>query len=303
MLDDWLEMGVLIPTGVEGVYGRSALFEQVAVAVGMLVMQFGQQERAEVFRFPPVMARSHFEASGFFRNFADLVGTVHCFCGDEETHRSLVRAHDVGEDWTTAQVPSDLVLVPAVCYPIYPAIAQRGPVSIGGKVVDAAGYCFRRESSCSPGRMQTFRQHERIFIGTEAGALSFRTQWLERAKSMARVLDLPHVIEVANDPFFGRVGRVMERSQREHQLKLEMLLPLTTDSSTAACVSFNLHLSKMAEAFGLVLENGEPAFTACVGFGLERLVLAILRRHGANPRHWPDALRLRVESLNDFFPT
>ena len=38
---------------------------------------------------------------------------------------------------------SDLVLVPAACYPVYPAIAARGRLPLGGITVDAGGpTCF-----------------------------------------------------------------------------------------------------------------------------------------------------------------
>jgi seryl-tRNA synthetase len=259
-------------------------------------MQTGQDERAELLRFPPLIARRHFEATGYFRNFADLVGTVHCFCGDEETHRALVRAHDAGEDWTGAQAASDLVMVPAACYPVYPAIAARGPASPDGQVVDACSYCFRREPSRDPARMQIFRMHERIFIGTVEGAQAFRDRWTRRAAELATLLGLPSCIAVANDPFFGRIGRVMARSQREQELKLELLVPLASETHPTACVSFNLHLDKMAHAFGLRLRDGTPAHTACVGFGLERLALAVLRHHGSDPACWPDPLRTAFAS-------
>jgi hypothetical protein len=37
---------------------------------------------------------------------------------------------------------------------------------------------------------------------------------------------LPHEVDVANDPFFGRGGRVMASSQRELGLKFELLVPI-----------------------------------------------------------------------------
>ena len=83
----------------------------------------------------------------------------------------------------------------------------------------------------------------------------------------------------------------MARSQRDHELKLELLISLASPGRTTACVSFNLHLDKMAQAFGLAFEGGEAAHTACVGFGLERLALAVLRRHGTDETAWPAALR------------
>jgi hypothetical protein len=35
----------------------------------------------------------------------------------------------------------------------------------------------------------------------------------------------------------------------------------------------------------------EPAHTACLGFGLERITLALLRTHGLDVSTWPAAVR------------
>ena len=290
-LDALCNLGFLIKTGADGIYGRGEGLEKIIAAISEQVMLAGKDEPAEVLRFPPLMPRAHFEASGYFRNFANLVGTVHCFCGDEATHRALIRDHDAGRDWTHAQQASDLVLVPAACYPVYPAISARGRVPFEGKIVDACSYCFRHEPSLDPTRMQMFRMHERIYIGTSEGAVAFREGWLAKAQSLLESWQLPGKIDVANDPFFGRVSGLMARSQREQELKYEMLIAVTSEENPTACMSFNLHLTKMAEAFDLTLENGERANTSCVGFGLERIALAVLRHHGTDQAGWPEVFR------------
>ena len=282
----------LVETGVDGLYGRGETLERLAAFVSRWVMQAGTDENAEILRFPPVMPRSHFEQSGYFRHFPELVGTIHCFCGDEEDHRRLMRPASSDQNyWTALQVASDLVMVPAACYPVYPAIARRGPVATAGLVVDACSYCFRREPSHDAARMQMFRQHERIYIGTAEGAEAFRARWIAHAGRLATLLALPWSVVGANDAFFGRLGQVMARNQVEQGLKSELVVPVTSDDRHTACVSFNLHLTKMAQAFGLALDSGQPASTACVGFGLERLALAVFRHHGTDPSVWPEALR------------
>jgi seryl-tRNA synthetase len=54
-----------------------------------------------------------------------------------------------------------------------------------------------------------------------------------------------------------------------------------------AVTSFNYHEEHFAERFGLVLSDGGTAHTACLGFGQERIVLALLRTHGLEPATWP----------------
>ncbi len=291
LLAAWSGPRLLIPSGVNGLFGHGEDLERLVDFISRWIMRAGADEHAEILRFPPMLPRRHFEATGYFLNFASLAGTVHCFCGDEEEHRALSRAHDAGEDWTGSQAATDLVMLPAACYPVYPAVAARGPVRADAQVVDACSYCFRHEPSRDPTRMQMFRQHERVFIGTRTAAEEFRARWVERAATLAQLLELPHEIRVATDPFFGRIGRVMARSQREQELKLELLVPILSEASPTACASFNLHLTKMATSFGLMFPDGLPVSTACAGFGLERLALAVVRHHGKDPAHWPEALR------------
>ena len=39
------------------------------------------------------------------------------------------------------------------------------------------------------------------------------------------------------------------------------------------------------------LADGGVGHTACLGFGHERIVLALLRTHGLDPSSWPAAVR------------
>ena len=99
-------------------------------------------------------------------------------------------------------------------------------------------------------------------------------------------LGLPAAFDEANDPFFGRAGKVLARSQRAQKLKFEVLVPVGGDEPTAVA-SFNAHADHFSSVFGLTSESGEPVHTACLGFGMERCVLALLWTHGTDPGAWP----------------
>jgi seryl-tRNA synthetase len=55
--------------------------------------------------------------------------------------------------------------------------------------------------------------------------------------------------------------------------------------------SFNYHQEHFAQIYGLALAEGGSAHTACLGFGQERIVLALLRTHGFEPARWPAEVR------------
>lgn len=290
LLDQLFATGLLIPTGVDGLYGRSGVFEDIVDRLEALITRYGDNDGAEVFRFPPAIARPEFERSGYMRSFPQLVGTVHCFCGDERAHRGLLRCMDANEDWTAGQQASQVVLTPAACYPVYPALARRGALPTEGWVADVYSYCFRHEPSLEPTRMQFFRQREYVRIGTPDQVAQFRETWMERAQGIAAALELPFELDVANDPFFGRGGKLVGDNQRHQRLKFELLVPVNPDRPTA-CVSFNTHLDHFSQVWELRQAGGELAHTGCVGFGMERLTLALLKHHGLDPAYWPAPVR------------
>ncbi len=58
-LDRLFESGLLIDTGVDGLYGRSGQFEDVIAAFERLIDKFGGADGAEAMRFPPGMNRAY----------------------------------------------------------------------------------------------------------------------------------------------------------------------------------------------------------------------------------------------------
>lgn len=294
-LEDLFAAGVLIPTGVDGLYGRGAVFERIVSALDAAATRLGADQGAEALRFPPAMTRSELERSGYLKGFPHLAGTVHCFCGNERDHQELLRCVEAGEDWTGGQQASEIALVPAACYPVYPAVARRGALPEGGMTVDVMSYCFRHEPSIDPVRMQMFRMREYIRLGTPEMVQQFREDWMRRGREFVESLALPVTVDVANDPFFGRRGKIMGESQRADTLKFELLVPVSDAVKLTACLSFNYHRDHFGNTWGLRTADGAVAHTACVGFGLERLTLALLRHHGLDLAQWPAAVRAALE--------
>lgn len=290
-IDQLFDAGVLIETGVDGLYGRSMAFEEVIAGFEALVSRYGAGDGAEAVRFPPGMNRAHFENSGYLKSFPQLAGTVHSFCGHDHDHADLLARLDKGEDWTGHQQATDVVLTPAACYPLYPMMARRGPLPAEGRLFDLQSYCFRHEPSRDPARMQMFRMREYVRAGTPEQVTSFRESWLERGRELIAEVGLPFEIDLANDPFFGRTGRIMAAGQREQGLKFELLVPINSAVSPTACLSFNYHQDHFGETWGIRTAAGEVAHTACVGFGLERVALALFKHHGLDTAAWPAGVR------------
>lgn len=290
-LDRLFEAGLLIDTGIDGLYGRSGAFEDVIAAFERLIDRTGGEDGAEAMRFPPGMNRAYFETSGYMKSFPQLAGTVHSFCGSELDHMSLLQCMEVGGDWTKGQEATDIVLTPAACYPLYPTVARRGRLPEGGGLFDLQSYCFRHEPSKDPARQQLFRMREYVCMGTEEHVTEFRQRWMDRGVEMMKSVGLDVTIDVANDPFFGRAGKMLANNQRDQNLKFELLIPITSTAKPTACMSFNYHQDAFGTKWGLYLEDGATAHTACVGFGLERIALALFHTHGLEVEAWPESVR------------
>jgi seryl-tRNA synthetase len=290
-LDELFDQGLLIDTGVDGLYGRSGLFEEIGDRFQALVTRYGAADEPEVVRFPPAMSRQVFEKSGYMKSFPQLAGTVHCFCGSPADHVSLLQTIESKGDWTESQKASEIVLTPAACYPLYPTAAKRGALPADGLLFDLMSYCFRHEPSKDPARQQMFRMREFVRMGTPDQVTEFRAKWLERGQALIGELGLPMKLDVANDPFFGRTGKMLAVNQRDQRLKFELLIPIESEENPTACLSFNYHQDHFGKTFELESSDGEVAHTACVGFGHERVILALLKHHGTDVKAWPQSVR------------
>jgi len=278
------------PTGVDGVYGRTGVYESVVEALAAYVSQW-RPAGAEVLRFPPVMSRKHLERHGYLKSFPNLLGCVSCLCGPESEIRRVVDRFQEGEPWTPSLEAADLVLAPAACYPVYPLVAARGPAPTAGLIFDVAADCFRREPSNDIDRLQSFRMREFVCIGAPDAIQAFRAAWIDRARAMADELGLPYRVELASDPFFGRAGQMLAMSAIEQELKFELLVPVRSEETPTACMSFNYHRDHFGRTWELETEDGEVAHTACVAFGMDRLAVALFATHGARTAEWPAAVR------------
>ena len=291
---DAIKDALFQPMGVDGVYARTGLYETVVERLTAFVTR-QREPGAEVFRFPPVMSRRDLERHGYLKSFPNLLGCVCALHGTDQEISAAGDRHEAGLDWTAALKPADLVLSPAACYPVYPLVARRGPLPRGGAVFDVASDCFRREPSAELDRLQSFRMREYVCLGAEADVLAFRERWFARAAAMIDALALPHRVDVASDPFFGRVGQIKAVAQVQQALKFELLIPLRSADRPTACMSFNAHRDHFGTTWGIADADNRAAHTGCVAFGMDRLAVALFWTHGLDVATWPASAREALE--------
>ena len=180
-------------------------------ALDALITEAAAVEQPERLRFPPVLPRRQIEEIGYLKSFPHLAGTIFAFDGDEEQATTQDERAGRHEDWSEFQEMTDLVLTPAACYPVYPAIAARGPLAAGGhhrrrrrrlRLQARALRRPRRACRCSTSaRSCGSASPRRCSPGAMPGATA--------AVALLRALGLDASFEVASDPFFGRTGGML----------------------------------------------------------------------------------------------
>jgi seryl-tRNA synthetase len=160
-----------------------------------------------------------------------------------------------------------------------------------GRLVDVMSYCFRHEPSDDPARMQMFRMHEHVRAADRTTIAAWLDVWLARAKTFTAALGLDARCAVASDPFFGRGGKLLADAQRDRRLKLEIVATIASEDRPTAIISLNSHQDHFGEAFDIRSADGAVAHTACVGFGLERIALALYAAHRFDRVRWPSFVR------------
>ena len=93
--------------------------------------------------------------------------------------------------------------------------------------------------------------------------------------------------ETAADPFFGHGERLMRSAQLEQELKFELVGKVYDGDPGTALASVNYHKDHFGAAFDISVVGQGTAHSACLGFGLERVVLALILEHGDNRQNWP----------------
>jgi seryl-tRNA synthetase len=278
-LDRLISVGWAVASRTAGTVAWSAAFEQTIADLQATLSD--DQVPAPVW-YPPIMPLADAERAGYAESFLNLLGSVHALPHQVAADLGLRSAAGGGID---AFAPTGVVLIPAMCYHVYPQLADQTITEAAR--FDLSGYCYRNERTNELGRLRAYRVRERVLIATADAALAWRDEQLSRARRLLRDLGLQVRTENAADPFFGPGQRLMRSAQLEQKLKFELVSRLYDSDPGTALASANYHKDHFGLAFDIAIEGAGTAHSACLGFGLERIVLALIHEHGDDRRNWP----------------
>ncbi|MEU9303153.1 hypothetical protein [Streptomyces sp. NPDC048269] len=227
-------------------------------------------ETEEHYGAPPVIARTTLDLAGYPQSFPQLLGTVH------------------GNPDGGVPGPTDLALTSAACHHLYPLVA--GEKITGERSLSVEASCYRGEATSETGRLRSFRMYEVVRFGAPDAVERWRDEVLELADGWLGGLGMATRVIAASDPFFGRPGRLVAAVQRAEELKWEVTAELA-DGLVQSIASANWHKEHFGEAFGFRLADGSVGHSACLAFGLDRIVIALRHRHGDDLESWPRPVR------------
>ncbi|HEV2778126.1 MAG TPA: hypothetical protein VGX25_01875 [Actinophytocola sp.] len=175
-----------------------------------------------------------------------------------------------------ALLPASLGLPSAACFAVY--LYHEGRALPGNTTVTVLGRCFRREEGYQDlRRLIGFHMREIVAMGTREFVQQHLDRFGARIADFITALDLPFRKEAATDPFYDRGGQ-RALLQRLSPVKHEFVV------DDLAIASLNVHRNFFGERCDISLA-GEPIFTSCVAFGLERWLSVLHKRYGS----WPAA--------------
>jgi seryl-tRNA synthetase len=238
---------------------------------------------AEPQEFGPLLSVDDLRRVDYFSAFPHVVTFPACAARDDAALRRFAEANRAGADGplrVDATAAIQCVLAPAACYGVYIGL-QGEDIAEPPRVVTVRGTCFRSEAEFVPLlRQPSFSMREIVHLGDTGSVARFLEEARQKVTAVAQEWDLPVSVQVATDPFFDPARSPKYLHARLFPSKHELL------QDGLAIASFNNHRNFIGEAFRITSAH-EHVHTACVAFGIERWVGAILRRHGSDPAGWP----------------
>ncbi len=270
--------------GVVGMRGDLAVLDS---AVSSAIGELAHAEAADKWRMPQAISFDVLERAKYFESFPHWLTVASHLRDDEAVLERVARAENPGTETSKSLEVASAALPPAVCYHTYAALADsRIDTPL---IMTAEETCWRHEGSrlSALERGWAFRMREIVFLGDVVEAEAFRQNGIAQACAFAESIGLKSRIEVAEDPFFAPTSRGRALLQRVKALKHELVVDRPS-GEPLAIASFNNHERFFGEAFAIRLPDGQFATTACVAFGIERWMLAVLMTHGTDSSNWPD---------------
>ncbi|MEU3480029.1 aminoacyl--tRNA ligase-related protein [Streptomyces sp. NPDC033753] len=218
---------------------------------------------------PPLLSVEGLARLDYFRNFPHLGVSAGRFT--PEALDGLAAGENPAE---LPLRPTGHLLPSATCYGLLLSLEGRD-VGEDGLRLSATGRCFRNETHYDGlRRLWGFHMREVLYLGTKQGAVEHLENGAEFIRELAALLGLELTRATADDPFYDRGG------SRARLMALDPVKHEFSAPDGTAIASVNRHRNFFGERLDIRAGTEGPAYSACVAFGVERWVHAMILAHG-----------------------
>lgn len=185
----------------------------------------------------------------------------------------------------------EYALSPSACFHTY--IEYENKTLNNNSIVTFRQNVFRNEGRLNYneiGRLCDYHVREIVMIGSNEFVVEMRDKIMGKSVDIMKKLELKGDITLASDSFVVPKMQMYRKIQRIDKSKYEMHLNVN-ESKSISTASFNLHGKAFTDPFNIRVEGVEDTVTACVGFGLQRWVIAFLSQYSLDESKWPEIIR------------
>ena len=256
---------------------------------------FGKEFHAELEIFPSTILSKTLDRCNHFTSFPEHMDFVAHLKQDLEVLSGFSSACRT-EGWSAAlhegrMALNDFAISPSCCYHAYEGM-EGWDLEKPGRCITAIMACHRYEGANqrSLTRLRSFHMREVVWVGQPAWVIGNRVRSEELMCEWAKDWELSCTLEIANDMFFTDDFSVKASFQRQQEVKRELRMDIPAENCSISVFSSNFHSTTFGKAFGITV-GGRPAVSACLGWGGERWVYALLSQFGFDPEKWPEGLK------------
>jgi len=271
----------------DGYVALSGALYDKALELDSIIRDWAEDLGATDYRFPSMIPAKDLAPIAYLKSFPHLATFVTSGQRREEALLSIAGDCGHAEHIPVSDdllEPIEQLLTPATCYHFYPRFA--GSRLTSPLFLTAKCQCHRREHEYLPLQRQwCFEMREIVCIGDRVSIEQFTEDCRMRIESLLSSLGFDASWETATDPFFNPTSDPKALAQILEPAKKELC---TGDG--LAIASINNHRSFFGECYD-IRHDKTAANSACVAFGIERWLYAMIQMHGGDTSSWPRVRR------------
>lgn len=187
------------------------------------------------------------------------------------------------------------VLSPSACFHVYER--YKDTVFKDNTSLTFLQNVFRNEKDKNNefGRLRDYHVREIVFVGSEEYVDISINRMINQTSRFMVELGLKGDIESATDlfitPNMNRYKLIQMHNKAKYELRLEY-----DNNRDISVASFNRHGKTFSHTFNIGVSGVENVVSGCIGYGIERFVMAFLSQYGCNVKNMPKCVRDYIES-------